>query len=353
MTFGAHHYVPVLKVKRGEKAALTEIARPLRQRITPLLEIVTRTGEKTIEGHLDTAFKGLADSTRPYGRCFLDAHELGGDGPDAAEKVFRRASSEGIVFTPVTGISRTADVEAVLQHSAEGIALRLTRQEFQDGRLASGIQGFITTHDLSPGSVDLIIDLGPVDDMVKAGVIALAAAFMAAVPDHVQWRTFTVSACAFPKGMAGVERWSHDGVERVDWVAWRDGLQARRHKLARLPAFSDGAIQHPSGVEGFEFGKYQVSASIRYALSDAWLRIKGESTKSSPLTAQFPKLASALVRGQFRQEFSGPEHCTGCEAMARAADGAPRLGSLEVWRRLGTIHHVSTVMQALAALSWS
>ena len=64
VTFGADHYVPVLKVKRGEKKALQTIAAPLRSRITPLLEIVERNPDKasTIARHLDTAFKDLASA---------------------------------------------------------------------------------------------------------------------------------------------------------------------------------------------------------------------------------------------------------------------------------------------------
>ena len=45
MTFDGHHYVPVLKVKRGEKAALLAVQSSLRSRITPLLEIVERSRE--------------------------------------------------------------------------------------------------------------------------------------------------------------------------------------------------------------------------------------------------------------------------------------------------------------------
>ena len=42
MTFGPHHYVPVLKVKRGEKKALQCIAPGLQPKVTPLLEIVEK-----------------------------------------------------------------------------------------------------------------------------------------------------------------------------------------------------------------------------------------------------------------------------------------------------------------------
>ena len=70
MTFGADHYIPILKVKRGEKAALTLVAKPLQKRITPLLEIVQRT-DKLLNAHLETAFKGLSDAVQPYPPLFL------------------------------------------------------------------------------------------------------------------------------------------------------------------------------------------------------------------------------------------------------------------------------------------
>ena len=70
MRFGPRHYVPVLKVKRGEKKALASIAPMLRQHVFPLLEIVERkTAESTIDKHLSKGFKDLASSLRGYARC--------------------------------------------------------------------------------------------------------------------------------------------------------------------------------------------------------------------------------------------------------------------------------------------
>ena len=57
MTFGPDHYVPVLKIKRGEKAALQLVAPFLQEKMTPLLEVVERKGG-AIGNHLDKAFKG-------------------------------------------------------------------------------------------------------------------------------------------------------------------------------------------------------------------------------------------------------------------------------------------------------
>ena len=152
--------------------------------------------------------------------------------------------------------------------------------------------------------------------------------------------------------MGVVDKNSFGVVPREEWIAWRDYLHAKRQNLPRLPTFSDCAIQHQSGVEGFNPILMQVSASIRYTLEEDWLLIKGESTRMKAPSDQFPKLAHRLVYGDLQKYFLGPDHCRGCESMKAAADGAPRLGSAEIWRRLGTIHHVSMVMQGIDSLPW-
>ena len=86
MTFGSRHYVPVLKVKRGEKHALAAISPGLRQYIVPLLEIVARKKAPTVDEHLSTSFTGLSSGLRGYPRCLLDVREIGPDGPSAGSR---------------------------------------------------------------------------------------------------------------------------------------------------------------------------------------------------------------------------------------------------------------------------
>ena len=355
MRFGAHHYVPVLKVKRAEKKALQCISPSVRARIIPLLEIVERKPDtaSTIGKHLDNAFAQLANSVSPYSRCFLDTREIAADGAGAAAEVFRRASSAGMVFTPVTGISRNVDVAPALEHRTHGIALRVIRREFECGRLGSEIEAFLHRHELEPENVDLIIDLGTVEDLIAVGIATLSKEFMDDIPHHKRWHTFTISACAFPKSMGRVERKSHHFTAREEWIAWTDHLHELRHNLLRLPTFSDCAIQNPVGVEGFDPRTMQVSASIRYTLSDAWLLIKGESTRVTRPGAQFPEIATSLVYGHLQRHFVGGDHCVGCASMKAAADGTSGFGSAEAWRRLGTIHHISMVVEGLRSLPGS
>ena len=351
--FGPQHYVPVLKVKRGEKQALASISPGLQQYVVPLLEIVKRT-DKTLPDHLTNGFSRLAQCLSGYSRCLLDVQELEPDGQAGAAESFNRASAEGITFTPVTGISRSADVyPAVALADTNGIALRLTDSDFQTGQLATDLNYFLSTNSILPSSVDLIVDLGDVGDLIPPGIIQKTMDFLTNVPSKNQWRTLTVAGSAFPLSMAVVDRNSSKLVPRADWVAWRDGLYSRRAALERLPTYSDCAIQHPIGVEGFDPRFMRASPTMRYTLDNDWLLVKGESARVTPASNQFPTLATQLVYGSLQNFYRGAQHCAGCRMIQDSANGVPRLGSPEIWRRIGTIHHITTVVHdGLGSLLW-
>ena len=354
MNFGPNQYIPVLKVKRAEKRALACISPSIKTNIVPLLEIVERGEEKPVRKHLRTSFKDLAASLYGYPRCLLDLREIKDDGPSAASEAFERAEAARINFTPVTGLSRIVDVDLSVKMSrTRGIGIRLTRQEFESGNLAAMLDSFMSTNGIMPDAVDLIVDLGPVESFILEGINVLASAFLAEVPMKRQWRTFTITGCAFPSSMAVVDRNTAKRIKRLEWLAWKYGLYSQRSSLERLPTFSDCAIQHPSGVENFDPRTMQVSAAIRYASGEDWLLVKGESTRDNPPGHQFPSLAKRLVYDDLQDAFEGAQHCEGCRMTRASADGADRLGSAEVWRKIGTIHHVTTVVQNdLASLRW-
>ena len=351
MNFGPNHYVPILKVKRGEKNALRAIEPPFHAGITPLLEVVEIKKDKTLKKHLGTAFHGLKEALYPYARCFLDARELSPCGPEASDAVFQCACQRGIRFTPVTGLSRGPHVSVATKYDQNGVAIRVMRRELEDGGLQQRVTDFMRDNALGFENTDLIVDVGVVDDLIPYGVARLAEVFLADIPDIGAWRTLTLSGCAFPLSMRAVERDSFELFERSEWLGWQH-LHARRDRLARLPTFSDCAIQRPEGVEEFDFRFMEVSAAIRYAVMEQWVLVKGQSTRSMPGGVQFPELATRLVYGHLRTSYRGADHCEGCRKTKEAADGALGFGSAEVWRRWGTVHHIATVMEQLRGLPW-
>ena len=351
MNFGPDHYVPVLKIKRAEKAALADVGGSHPGAVTPLLEVVVRKSEKSLPEHIDTAFDKLAQSIAKLSPCFLDTRELVSDGDVASVAVFKRARADGMDFIPVVGIRRPAGNAAALKYRENGVALRITRQEMEAGGLAKAIQEFLQANALKENGVDLIMDMGYVGDMISVGVSLLASRFLQTIPNRQAWRTFTLSGCAFPSSMGKVGKNAHLLVDRSEWVCWK-GLYIQRANLDRLPTYSDCAIQHPDGVEGFDPKTMAASAAARYTAGDFWLLVKGESTKVKKPSVQFLKIAKSIVAKQHGNYYMGTQHCTGCQMINDAANGAPKLGSLEKWRLIGSIHHVTTVLKDLYALHW-
>lgn len=351
MTFGTAHYVPVLKLKQGEKQAVQTLRNDVVERTVPLFEVVEMNGTKTVSAHLKTAFAGLGDAVSRVSRFFIDAREISSAGPAGARAAFAHAATLGVPFVPVTGLSRTADLAAAMSAARDGICLRVTRAELEEGDVPLSLPQFLSRNGLKMDQVDLIVDLGAVEDMIADGIGLMTQQFLALVPSPAAWRTMTVVASAFPKSMGLVETESHSDVPRAEWLSWRNHVFAERNRLARVPTYGDCGIQHPSGVEGFDPRIMQASAAVRYARPESWLLIKGRGTKRVPPSQQFPGLAQRLTSGAHRRQYMGAEHCEGCRLISAAAANMPKLGSPTTWRRIGTIHHITTTVEALKTLA--
>ena len=352
MTFGPRHYVPALKLKTGEKDALAILSSATKQSITPILQVVERIGTKPIDKHIETAFKKIQPAVAGLPRFFIDPVEIAPAGAVAAKAVFNGCRSLGVPFTPVVGLSRPPDLTNAAMQAVgrSGLAVRLTRADFEGGTLASSFTAYLATHSISAAATDLIVDLGPVEDMIADGIATLAESFIASVPHLARWKTLTLLGSAFPKSMRHVDRDSHGYVDRAEWVAWRDHFRKAGPSLSRPPTFGDWGIQHPAGVETFDPVKMQASAAIRYATDSKWLLIKGRGTRKMSPAKQMPGLAAQLATGQLRKAFAGAHHCAACALIVAAANGAPKLGSLTKWRQIGTAHHITTTVEAIQNL---
>ena len=81
----------------------------------------------------------------------------------------RRGRGLGTMVVPVTGVSRVVDVGPAVAAASNGLALRLTRADFEAGPVESRIEAFMAKHALQQGSTDVILDLGSVEQMIPPG----------------------------------------------------------------------------------------------------------------------------------------------------------------------------------------
>jgi Beta protein len=346
--FTHRHYVPVLKGKRAEFPALGDLRS--KADITPLIEAVPSAwGEVP---------RRMAESARwpeesPY---FLDLFFV--DDPDDTEEAdeshpvrrcFAEVAERGQFAIPVTGLARSpgyqSAIRRVVSEQGRGLAMRLSADDFEDSEnFEEAIGAIAEFFGQELGEIDLFLDHRSVAGFSGSGVAQMCRANIDLIPNLGRWRTLTVASSAFPLGLGPLERDQWNPVIRADWRGWHR-LVAGPRPPARLPAFGDYAIAHP---ELPPEGRATILAQLRYATPDCWLVWKGENVFRHPDGyAQFLAICRDLVE---RDEYRGPDFSRGDAEIFEKATSAGSCGNAESWRRIGTNHHIETVLEQIASL---
>lgn len=346
MTFDHKHYVPILKGKRAEFPALGSLKS--KEGITPLIEVVPSGGPEQPPNRM----AGQWPDDQPY---FIDLFFL--DDPDDMEvpatsdhpvrACFAEVEEKGQVAVPVTGLSRSpgyqSAVRQVIDQQQNGLVLRLTPDDFEDSdELEETLQTFPGFFGLEHEQIDLLLDIGSVVSSSAGTVTQIHRANINLVPNLNEWRTLTVASSAFPLSLAPLERNQWNPSPRLDWRGWRQ-LVIGTKPPKRLPAFGDYAIAHPALPPE---GRATILAQLRYATPDSWIIWKGRNAITEGFDQFFAICADLVARPEYR----GPGFSWGDAEIAQKAANVGSSGSAETWRRIGTSHHLETVLEQIASL---
>lgn len=350
--FDHKHYVPILKGKQGEYRALQLLDSSAKDRLTPLIEVMlpTKAAADPQKGVKDlaTTLKKSWELARPL---FLDLALMPGGGTRVATRLFREIRAKGLQAIPVTDLVRSPEYQATIAQLAtedgRGVCLRLHDEDFEDSAaLLNHVEELLGRLRIAPDNVDIVIDLLEIIPSHLARLTALSRTNLETLPNLDGWRSLVLASTAFPQSMAGLPAYQASTRARADWALWR-GLIRAVHRPRRLPTFGDYAIQHHELVE-YDPITMKMSPNIRYTCDDAWLILRGKSVKSKGWE-QVYGLARDLVQ---RTEFRGAGHCWGCDYIFRTAQQKEKTGGATLWRRVGTVHHLTTVTEQLASFPW-
>lgn len=216
--FNHRHYVPILKWKMGEYQALSRLAGPVKDRITPLLEIPpvgfdfeTQRNKESADDHLGDFGKRLKSKwqARP---CFVDLKHLPAatrcaGGRHCVEVLFETARAEGCAAIPVVSFANDAAflaaVATVSRQDRRGVCLRLSLPDFDRHNLQADIENLLRPMADGYGECDLVIDLGTPTYVPIAIMVTIMQTLMArspcstngapspspARPTRTRWRT--------------------------------------------------------------------------------------------------------------------------------------------------------------------
>lgn len=342
--FKRAHYVPVLKAKQGEFAALS--THRDRSSMTPLLEFVPPSEAPKLRHVIDLTLKRLLPSVGPKWPFFFDTQHLGNaelDGAHCLRVIAERLQEAGLKATPVIGIARTKSHQvaaaAAVKILGGDVCLRLTAKDFDSWRkLNSGISDALNVVGTTVDRTHLVIDAGAVCNMGGETVAGLFAANMNLVRMLTGFKTVTVAAAAFPDGVSDLVANSWNYVPRADWLAW---LALGNYELKRMPAFGDYGIASPKLPHT---GPAKILAQLRYTHEQNFLVWKGADIRKEGYE-QFFGICEQLVE---LPEFRGPEFSSGDAVIAEKAEGSGTSGNPTKWREIANSHHFAEVSHGLA-----
>ena len=357
-------YVPIVKGKEGEYAALGALDIAVRQQVLPLIEIpgipydyVNNRPARSLDTHVRGVARKIDSCWGAERPVYVDfpAHaegELLDDGTHALRLVLSEARTIGIKAIPVIySSSSTECLNEAAMHAREmrlGICLRLLVEDFDEEiDLEARIDGILERLQMGEAEIDIILDLEEIQDDLQRSVL-VARALLGGVPRPTSWRRLILAASSFPEDLRDMNAATVTTMPRQEWALWK-ALNRRPERLPRKDlVYGDYGITHPS-LKELDPRTMRMSASIRYTGRDEWVVVKGRNVRQYGFEQYFD-LCETLVQ---HPSFTGREFSWGDSFIADTAARKSGPGNATTWRKVGTNHHITLVAIQLATLNGS
>lgn len=365
-------YIPILRWKLAERKALERLFQQDREKLTPLIEFVMPTATtkkqgdkivitKTPKEKLTEMLSGVAnDFLKSCGQntMFIDVHLLDSDVRASSFEQILSSSNKINLFSvpviyiiPVTSTSADITTRAVAinyaKSSGHGLCIRIDRSHFDENDLSSHISKFVVDNKLDIKNTDLLVDLGVVgQDIITEDIVKK----LAQIPNLNNWRSFIISAGAFPKNLTEFMPGKVHELDRLDWKLWKS---IQNTSLSRVPFFSDYTIQCPI----YDPINIRGSVSARYTDNDKWWIFRGKkpgiidqkTEEKGPGLEQYIDHAKTLTGASFSKFYKGADYSFGDAEIARiAAPENKKSGNPTTWLTIGINHHITLVARQFA-----
>lgn len=248
---------------------------------------------------------------------------------------------------PVTGLLRDIEyqreIKAASTKDKKGICLRITIEQAAKGTLKTEIDSLLSTLEIKPSDIDLILDLDAPNFVPLDGFRMVIQAIVSKLPYLNNWRTFTLLGTSFPETMGGIKK-GVETVPRHEWQLYKMLVNGLRKARLRLPSFGDYAINHPKVLE-LDMRKVKPSATIGYTVDNHWYIVKGKNVRDYGFE-QYHELSKKVFAARY---YCGSTFSWGDDYIQECANRHGKTGSLMTWRQVGTNHHIEKVIRDIAS----
>ncbi len=358
-------YVPILRLKQGELNALQKISDEVREHITPFFELSdvdkdwssgVPIPKKDMTTHINDKLLQIEKTwgNEDYFYFQIPSYYFQ-DGGVTAE-LFSEIDSallQKLQYIPAVSLSDNEDywmaMKPIVDQAQSRLAIRVQLDMSDEESAEPSKEDYdriLAYFDANPENVDLVIDLGSIEDG-QAYSSYLAMRLLIAVTPYIEkWNNIIIAASSFPESLGSVTKGSSETRERTEWLAWKK-LQGTK-RVKRFPVYGDYSISNPMASEDIDPRYMKPSASIRYSLREEWLIVRGKSLRTYKFD-QFHSLSQVLSTSTY---FFGADYSAGDEFIhICATDENSGTGNLTTWREVGNNHHFTLVVEQLA--SWN
>ncbi|MBH2654872.1 beta family protein [Serratia ureilytica] len=358
-------YVPILKTKRAEFSAITQLTQGVKSKFIPLFEVEpvpldpeTDTPDKTYNIHLNDFGKKLIAACAEIPMVYLDGLLIEeqfispGDAYPITNAI-NQARASGLHVVPVSSPTRSINYLREIDHLVQGeVCLRLTVTDLANPQL---ISSYISRLNIPNSDIDIVIDLR---DTITEGSLqsgqskTLAVGLINNLHNLNSYRRVILAGGSFPVDLSQISIGVYSQT-RSEWILWQQLHQSG--ELTREVIYSDYGVQHPDYTRlATRFPS--VSASVRYTGDDDFWVFRGRKANQYGYD-QYGAHSQAIVS---HREYSGSTFSAGDKEIYDYAqvyaqylhnqDPAHKFGSAEVWRKIGQNHHITKVVDQLANL---
>ncbi|MGJ0578552.1 beta family protein [Xenorhabdus bovienii] len=356
-------YIPILKAKRAELTALSQMDTFTKSKIIPLLEIEP----VPIDLESDEPSRQYDDTLSEFGlkvvagcsgiaAIFLDGiliedQFIAPTDQYPIENATIQIREAGLKVIPVTSPTRSVRYKQSISTLVQDeVCLRLTTTDLVNPQL---VTNYIRELNIAPRYIDVIIDLR---DMLSGmdinSAYVLASGVINSFVDIHQFRSITLASGSFPVDLRDISVGTYPQA-RLEWILWQDIHS--NNQLPRNIIYSDYGVQHPDYTRLTT--KYpNTSASVRYTGDNDFWVFRGRLAKQYGYE-QYGAHSQEIIS---HPEYSGSSFSTGDKAISDYAqtyerfvgdpDGKHKFGSAEIWRRIGQNHHITKVVSQLSNL---
>lgn len=348
------HYMPVLKWKRGEVLAISELAGDVKGHLSPVIEIPplpynfeTEAAAKSIDEHLSSIRKTVEQALGGVQQVFVDCRLLSRDArmvDDQVPLAYLLAQMQGMNVHPCIGVNdgdySGEDLAAAKEHAASQDGEVLIRMS-PSIRFRKQIDTLLENLEVQPQKCHLLIDCGSIqEDGVEQTVVAAHSSLLS-VPQLDAWQSVAMVGGGFPQYLGGVPpgRSELPRLERQVWIQLIEALGDGQRK----PIYSDYGVSSRD-IEELDPRMISVSANIRYTHREAFYVFKGQSLRRASYE-QFRDLSRAVLNSDL---YCGETFSWGDRYIKDCAAGVVSTGNTMTWRKVATNHHITFVVRQLS-----